>query len=205
MNDIWLQSLYELIVNCCCDEYLVQLVECRHSRTRRIRFATGTVQSHAGCPFNSPRRPTGYRRRTVVLVCGALLALGLAIVWRRPSPVEPVEFTYVVNLLFLFFNVHDRFSDKAAPDFTGPLAVNDYLKRGKLLFSREILAPESFVVDKQGILLYIVPSFVPLALNWSGRIYTGLGDGRVIRLDKDLKSFETILHTGDVHQQCGKY
>eukprot|EP00731_Ephydatia_muelleri_P022636 Em0015g219a len=106
-----------------------------------------------------------------VLICGALLAVGFAIAWRRPSPIEPVVFKY---------------SDQPAPGFSGPLAVNDHLKRGKLLFSRDVLAPESFVVDKQG------------------RVYTGLGDGRVIRFDRELESLETILHTGEVlHHQCG--
>ena len=59
------------------------------------------------------------------------------------------------SLLAQHQRVSYRFSDKPTPGFTGPLAVNDYLKRGTLLFSREILAPESFVVDKQGMLSII--------------------------------------------------
>lgn len=112
------------------------------------------------------------KRSTLILTCGALLVLGIAIAWRRPSPIEPAGF---------------RFSDKPAPGFIGPLAVNDLLERGRLLFSQEIVAPESFTVDTRGY------------------VYTGLGDGRVIRIDSELKSFETILRTGEVvDNKCGR-
>ncbi len=38
-----------------------------------------------------------------------------------------------------------------------------------------------------------------------GRVYTGLADGRIIRLSKDLDSFETIVRTGSPpFDKCGK-
>ena len=37
-----------------------------------------------------------------------------------------------------------------------------------------------------------------------GGIYTGLSDGRIIRVDKELKSFSTIIRTGVDSDQCGK-
>lgn len=38
-----------------------------------------------------------------------------------------------------------------------------------------------------------------------GHIYTGLADGRIIRLSKDFDSFETIVRTGKPpFDKCGK-
>lgn len=37
-----------------------------------------------------------------------------------------------------------------------------------------------------------------------GDIYSGLADGHIIRIDKDLKAFTTILRTGSDSEKCGK-
>ena len=39
----------------------------------------------------------------------------------------------------------------------------------------------------------------------SGRVYTGLADGRIIRLSEDLKSYETVVRTGSTSfDKCGE-
>lgn len=38
-----------------------------------------------------------------------------------------------------------------------------------------------------------------------GDIYTGLGDGRIIRISKDLSSYSTVVRTGDPpYDNCGE-
>ena len=38
-----------------------------------------------------------------------------------------------------------------------------------------------------------------------GDIYTGLGDGRIIRINKDLSSYQTVARTGDPpYDSCGE-
>lgn len=37
----------------------------------------------------------------------------------------------------------------------------------------------------------------------TGHIYTGLGDGRIIKIDKDMKSYSVVLRTGQNLKICG--
>ena len=78
------------------------------------------------------------------------------------------------------------YSNKSPPVLAGPLAVNDLLKRGQRLFEHELMGPEALIMDEEG------------------RVYTGLGDGRIIRLDQDLGGFTTLLRTGADSGSCGK-
>ena len=38
----------------------------------------------------------------------------------------------------------------------------------------------------------------------TGNIYTGLVDGRIIKISKDLKTYSTVLRTGIDSEDCGK-
>lgn len=42
------------------------------------------------------------------------------------------------------------YSNDSDPELTGPLAVNDLLKRGEKLFEKEIVGPEALVLNKDG-------------------------------------------------------
>ena len=42
------------------------------------------------------------------------------------------------------------YANESAPDFVGPLAVNDLLKHGQRLFENEIIGPEAMALDKEG-------------------------------------------------------
>lgn len=61
------------------------------------------------------------------------------------------------------------------PDFTGPLAENDLLSSATKLFEGQFLGPESLAVFR-------------------GEIYTGISDGRIIRIKGD--KFETVANIG---------
>ena len=47
------------------------------------------------------------------------------------------------------------YSSKGRPTFTGPLAINNHLQKANRVFEDEILGPEAFTVDKEGICLYV--------------------------------------------------
>lgn len=61
------------------------------------------------------------------------------------------------------------------PDFVGPLASNEILSRAEKLFENEILGPESVI-------------------QYKGGIYTGLSDGRIIRIVG--KEYQTVANIG---------
>lgn len=63
-----------------------------------------------------------------------------------------------------------------APAMTGVLAPNDFLQKTELLARGEIHGPEDVAIDAQG------------------RIYSGLEDGRIIRLENG--KLETLVNTG---------
>uniref|UniRef100_A0A4D5R9U6 Adipocyte plasma membrane-associated protein n=1 Tax=Scolopendra viridis TaxID=118503 RepID=A0A4D5R9U6_SCOVI len=72
----------------------------------------------------------------------------------------------------------------APPKLEGPLAVNYKLQRARRLFENESFAPESFAADGKG------------------NIYTGLGDGRIVRITADGQQ-QFITRTGQHHSKCG--
>ncbi len=63
-----------------------------------------------------------------------------------------------------------------APAFAGPLAINDELQKAELLARGEIHGPEDIAIDREG------------------RIYSGLADGRVVRLEAG--KVVTLANTG---------
>ncbi|XP_064392357.1 adipocyte plasma membrane-associated protein-like isoform X2 [Halichondria panicea] len=79
-----------------------------------------------------------------------------------------------------------HFSTEDCPIFSGCLSVNDRLKKSERLFENEIVGPEALTLDNEG------------------SVYTGLADGRLIRLSKDLSSFYNVTWTGNHRQvDCG--
>ena len=51
------------------------------------------------------------------------------------------------------------------------------------------------------------PSFTHIKVSvcgCTGNIYTGLVDGRIIKISKDLKTYSTVLRTGIDSEDCGK-
>ncbi len=59
-------------------------------------------------------------------------------------------------------------------------------------------------------MIWFFVSFIPTHL-WcvcvcvcvcAGRIYTGLADGRIIRISRDLQSYELIVRTGENVEKC---
>lgn len=65
-----------------------------------------------------------------------------------------------------------------APKLEGRYAVNDALSRLEELGRGEVLGPEATAVDG------------------AGRVYTGVADGRILRLDPARGTFETVISTG---------
>ncbi len=43
-----------------------------------------------------------------------------------------------------------RYSEKPFPEFKGPLAVNEELKKAQKLFENEVVGPEAFAMDTKG-------------------------------------------------------
>ena len=96
--------------------------------------------------------------------------------------------------------------------------INSELKKTKRLFEAEIKGPEAFTVDKDGqsmirTHLYLhsgVTVLVSLYLHdlfvWycAGNLYTGLGDGRVVRFTDT--QVETVVRLGQPpYDQCGEH
>ena len=51
----------------------------------------------------------------------------------------------------------------------------------------------------------IIVSILNINHTLSGRVYTGLADGRIIRLSEDLESYETVVRTGNTYfDKCGE-
>ena len=81
--------------------------------------------------------------------------------------------------------------------------MNTELKKAKRLFEEEIQGPEAFVVDKDGEdtaqkILQIV--MTPFSV---GNMFTGLGDGRVIRFTD--RNIETVVRLGPPpYGRCGQ-
>lgn len=93
----------------------------------------------------------------------------------------------------------------------GPLEINTHLKQAQLLFQGDLCGPEAFVRDEQGkeegrdgernFL-----SCCEVSSHFIGFIYTGLGDGRVVRLDSDLQHYTTVTRVGKPpYDQCGEW
>ena len=61
------------------------------------------------------------------------------------------------------------YSSKGRPTFTGPLAINNHLQKANRVFEDEILGPEAFTVDKEGICLYVCISVTRSIPEWSHR------------------------------------
>ena len=64
----------------------------------------------------------------------------------------PLPMLIISELLLLFIA---RYSNDSAPELTGPLAVNNLLKRGERLFEDEIMGPEALVTDKDGMFVMV--------------------------------------------------
>ena len=44
-----------------------------------------------------------------------------------------------------------RYHEESCPDFVGPMEINNDLKWGKKILENEIIGPEGFAVDSDGI------------------------------------------------------
>ncbi|CAG2181172.1 unnamed protein product, partial [Oppiella nova] len=69
-----------------------------------------------------------------------------------------------------------KFSITLPETFDGPLTANNKLSEADHLFVNEIKGPESLAV-------------------WKGDVYTGLSDGRIVRIRKDR--YKTVAQFGD--------
>lgn len=58
----------------------------------------------------------------------------------------------VMYWLYYVYEILYSYSNDSDPELTGPLAVNDHLKRGVRLFENDIIGPEALVMDKEGVL-----------------------------------------------------
>jgi sugar lactone lactonase YvrE len=71
------------------------------------------------------------------------------------------------------------------PSFVGPLEPNTILSKGQHIFEGEVIGPESFAIDRENV------------------VYTGLGDGRVVRLANGAVENITSLGNGGYGHLCG--
>src|SRR5438105_8563999 len=94
--------------------------------------------------------------RIVLVIIAALIAYLL--LW--PVPISPAAWT-----------------PPAAPELTGPYAVNDLLKGTQRLDSDSGFGPEDIAIDVQG------------------RIYGGMEDGHIVRLEPDGTQAMVFAHT----------
>lgn len=104
-------------------------------------------------------------------------------------------FASVVLLILSFFDVVFFFIpspvdpilnstfEKKTPKFEGALKVNSMLTKTERLFEGKVFGPESMAFDSKGIL------------------YTGLGDGRIVKLEED--KVKEINRTGKQVAECG--
>lgn len=100
-----------------------------------------------------------------------------------------------------------RYHEEPRPEFVGPMEINNHLKRGRRILENEIVGPEGFATDadgETGTAVLILTVFY-MSIVQVGNIYTGLADGRIIRLNKDFNSYVTIARTGKPpFHSCGK-
>ncbi|XP_065890169.1 adipocyte plasma membrane-associated protein-like isoform X2 [Dysidea avara] len=72
------------------------------------------------------------------------------------------------------------------PQFTGVYAVNNELQNAKRIFEGELYGPESFALDKDGYL------------------YTGLMDGRVVKINLHKETYTLVTRMNDPpYDKCG--
>ena len=101
----------------------------------------------------------------------ALFVVAVGILLALPTHFDPVAFRYS--------------STDGAPEFTGPLAVNQHIANARRVFQDTVQGPEAFAAA-------------------NGYVYTGLKDGRIIRFNLELSDFETILESTCAINECGR-
>lgn len=99
-----------------------------------------------------------------------IILLAAVIFYLIPSPIDPRPYYF----------------PEPPPKLEGVLAINKKLQLAEKWFEGEIEGPESFAVDK------------------SGMLYTGLADGRIISF-KNGESWKTVARTGINSSQCGSF
>ncbi|XP_065889707.1 adipocyte plasma membrane-associated protein-like isoform X2 [Dysidea avara] len=73
------------------------------------------------------------------------------------------------------------------PRFTGVYAINNELQKARKLFEGQIAGPESFELGKDG------------------HLYTGLIDGRVVKIDLEKETYTIVTRMGDPpYDKCGQ-
>lgn len=77
--------------------------------------------------------------------------------------------------------VEFEYSSEECSFSADPLRVNDHLKSGRRLFENEIIGPEAFAVNK------------------NGDIFSGLADGKIIRIDSTLKGYHNVTRTAQMY------
>ena len=100
-----------------------------------------------------------------------------------------------------------RYHEEPRPEFVGPMKINNHLKHGRRIFENEIVGPEGFATDSEGRVcnIVIVHSCYSIMIKL-GNVYTGLADGRIIRLSEDFNSYMTVARTGKPpFDKCGEF
>ncbi|XP_022804214.1 adipocyte plasma membrane-associated protein-like [Stylophora pistillata] len=74
---------------------------------------------------------------------------------------------------------------KESPKFEGALEVNSILTKTQKLYEGDLVGPGSIAADSEGTL------------------YTGLADGRIVKLEGD--KVVDVVRTGEQKANCGKF
>lgn len=94
--------------------------------------------------------------------------------------IHTVAFRTAPIILYLFCSFHD-----GPPKLEGVLQVNHKLQKVKKLFQDEIIGPESYTIDSNGV------------------IYTGSADGKIWKISGETA--QVLMTTGSNHSGCGKF